>query len=892
MPSRRGPAAVLALGAATLVLLAGTAPAVADDPDPTPTAEPTPEPAPEPTPEAEPEPAPQSRPEATTAPTTAPAAARPAGLAVSPETTVTSVVEPAQLTVWSVDQSGTRLRDVTAEADYELVGGGGTCAAGTCTSTRAGYAVVKARWDRFSAVAGLQVMPGPAAGIGLTPTAATVGTGDEQVFSAQLVDRYGNATELADDVDFSASDGLDCQPSTSIARCAASTPGTYTVTVALRSDPATTATATLTVRAGSEVLSGLDLAGPSGPVVAGEPFSVTATAHTGAGGSLDVTGRTVVRAAPVDEDGLPDLGAAVTCPSGTCTLDRTGRYALTAVLDDPVLSAATSVEVVAAAPTGLVVTPTEAAVTAGSDQDFRAALVDRFGNRTPAPDAAYAIGAPGTCSGSACTAAVPGTYTVTATDAGRTATATLRVHPDTRPTEDIARIEVAPTTPTTMAGAPATFVVRAYAADGRPLGTVTDDATLAIEGAGTWRTPYGERSLSCTGDTCTATAAGRHQVTAHLGDLTATTTLVVVHDGTYAASGLAPTTSVIRAGRTQAFMPGIVDTYGNLVEPSSGVLALELEASAGATCTGAVCGSTTAGIYVIRIMSVNGRVIDEAYRWLYVALLTVVPGPTDHLGVDPATATVPAGESVELTATAYDEHDNVIDDVTDETTFTAAPGATCVAHRCSSTIAATYPITASRDGESAVAHLQVEAGPVDRVTLAPERASIAAGGTHAFTATGFDTYGNEVGDLTAATTFTSTAPGTCTANACGAAEPGELTVTGAYVVPAAPVRERLLTGRFGALLAAPGDTVSGTATLTVTPAGEPGGNPGGEPGGNPGDDPGDDAGGPGAPPATGGAGSPAGALPATGTAVDWRHGLLAVVLLAAGAACLRRARRT
>lgn len=914
MRSRRRPAAALALSAATLVLLAGISPAVADDdpvatppvatpsaetpaatpeatPEPTPEPElkpePTPEPEPKPEPKPEPTPEPEPKPEPT--PEQAPAAVRPTGIVLTPETAELNAGGSASFTVWTVDGAGTRLSDVTAAADFELVGGGGTCTAGTCTTTRSGPAVVKARWDRFSALAVLMVTPGPATGISLRPTTATVSVGVQQLFEAAFVDQYGNPTSLADEVDFTASDGAECagaSPSPAT-HCQASTPGTYTVTATLRSDPTQSASATLIVKARSEVLAGLELSYAPAQVDAGEPFTLTATARTADGGAIDVTDRTVIRAWPMGVDGPGDMSEIEDCPGGTCTLTKAGRYAISALVRDGGLTDATGTEVVAAAPVGLAVAPAEAAVTAGATQDFRAALVDTYGNRTPVDDATYTIGAPGSCTAGACTSATPGTYTVTATHDGRTATATLQVHPDTRPTAGIARITVAPTTPTAVAGQPATFVVRAYAADGRPLGTVTPDATLEIEGAGTWRGLFGERSLSCQADTCTSTVAGRHTVTAHLGDLTATTTMTVESDGVLAVSGLAPSNGVVRAGQSQTFVPGIMDRYGNLVQVSGGALALELQASAGASCTGQVCGSTTAGVYVIRIKAVNGVEVDEASSWFFVALLTVVPGPTDHLGIDPLSATVPAGESVEMTATAYDEYDNVVEDVTDVARFAPGQGATCTANRCSSTVAGSYPVTASHGGDDAVANLRVVPGPVDRLTLTPDTATIAAGVTQAFTSAGFDAYDNAVGDLTDATTFTSSAPGTCTANACGAAEAGELTVTGSYVVPGAPTRERLASGRFGALLAAPGDTVTGTATLTVTP-GNPGnpGEPGDQPGGDP--DPTPAAGGNGA---GGGAGHP-GALPATGSPVGWRHGVLAVLLLAAGAACLRRGRRT
>jgi len=68
---------------------------------------------------------------------------------------------------------------------------------------------------------------------------------------------------------------------------------------------------------------------------------------------------------------------------------------------------------------------------------------------------------------------------------------------------------------------------------------------------------------------------------------------------------------------------------------------------------------------------------------------------------------------------------------------------------------------------------------LDHLVLSPSEATIAAGGSRAYTATGFDAYGNTLGDVTSATTFSITGTGSCTGTSCTSTQAGDQTVTGA-----------------------------------------------------------------------------------------------------------------
>ena len=69
---------------------------------------------------------------------------------------------------------------------------------------------------------------------------------------------------------------------------------------------------------------------------------------------------------------------------------------------------------------------------------------------------------------------------------------------------------------------------------------------------------------------------------------------------------------------------------------------------------------------------------------------------------------------------------------------------------------------------------------VDHLVLSPATATIAAGGNRAYSAEGFDSFNDDLGDLTAQTTFTINGSGTCTTNQCGSIVGADYTVTGTY----------------------------------------------------------------------------------------------------------------
>jgi hypothetical protein len=68
--------------------------------------------------------------------------------------------------------------------------------------------------------------------------------------------------------------------------------------------------------------------------------------------------------------------------------------------------------------------------------------------------------------------------------------------------------------------------------------------------------------------------------------------------------------------------------------------------------------------------------------------------------------------------------------------------------------------------------------PITSVALSPAASTIEPATTQTYTIEGYDSLGNDLGDVTSDTTFTISGSGSCTQNACGSTDAGSYTVTG------------------------------------------------------------------------------------------------------------------
>ncbi len=483
----------------------------------------------------------------------------------------------------------------------------------------------------------------------------------------------------------------------------------------------------------------------------------------------------------------------------------------------------------------ITVSPTQATVIAGTSQAFTVEGYDSSGTDLGdlTVDAAFSIqDSSGSCAGATCTDTVAGAHTVTAVVAGKSASATLSVR-----SGPANHITISPSPATITAGGSQSYTDRAFDAYGNDLGDVYATQPLYGDSVQASYTPTGGTALTalsplavvpgpidhlvispsnntraagvpvgyylfsadvygnriadvsgsaqftitspgtCNGASCTSTKSGNYVVTATYSGFTITATLTIVPDlpTTLVVSPAAATAAV---GVGQAYTDVAYDEYGNSFGDETSASTFSVQ---NGTCTGNVCTSTTAtapGTY--------DTVTGSWKWWPYLpavtgtAQLTIVPGPAHSVALTGPSSSI-AGNAVTITARATDAFGNDIGDVSSQASFSIAPEGGCQANTCTPTKAGVHTITGTYQGASGTLGLVVTAGPVALLQLAPASATITVGGSQAYSAEGFDQYGNDVGDVTPATTLT-VAGNACSGNVCtpANASPNALEVDGSY----------------------------------------------------------------------------------------------------------------
>jgi parallel beta-helix repeat protein len=231
---------------------------------------------------------------------------------------------------------------------------------------------------------------------------------------------------------------------------------------------------------------------------------------------------------------------------------------------------------------------------------------------------------------------------------------------------------------------------------------------------------------------------------------------------------ISPSTATIGAGGSQVYTAQGFDASGNSLGDVTAFTTFSI--SPNGACTGATCTATAAGTH-----TVTG---NDAGRTSS-ASLSVTAGALDHLALSPASSTIQSGGSQTYAAEARDQYENSLGDVTATTTFSIAPEGSCTAATCTASAAGPHTVTGTTSGVTGSASLQVSTGAVlDHIVISPASATISAGGSQAYTATGFDSAGNSLGDVTASTSFSIAPEGICSGNVCTANAGGPHTVTG------------------------------------------------------------------------------------------------------------------
>lgn len=352
-------------------------------------------------------------------------------------------------------------------------------------------------------------------------------------------------------------------------------------------------------------------------------------------------------------------------------------------------------------------TPESSTIAAGESQSYSVEAFDEDGHSLGDVTGDAVI--TGTdCAGNECSPTAIGTHGVTAEFMDFTDTATLTVEAG-----PVTALEITPEAATISAGGSQAFSAEAFDAFGNSLGPVAAEYSLL---GGT-----------CTGADCSSTSVGDHTVTGVFDGVSDTSTLTV-EPGPLSYILISPGAATIRSGQSQAYSARGYDAYGNPRGPVPASFEMTNGSCSGSKCTGGLAG----------VQIVTGTFSGKADT----ATLTVTVGPLHHIVISPDGASIEAGGSQGFTAVGYDAHGNSRGPVA--ATYDITNG-TCAGANCTSTVAGNRIVTGTFSGKVDTATLIVTPGPIEEIVISPQEATIQAGQSQAYTAEGFDAYGNSAG---------------------------------------------------------------------------------------------------------------------------------------------------
>jgi len=190
---------------------------------------------------------------------------------------------------------------------------------------------------------------------------------------------------------------------------------------------------------------------------------------------------------------------------------------------------------------------------------------------------------------------------------------------------------------------------------------------------------------------------------------------------------------IITAGESLEFSAEAFDEYGNFVSDNEEDFSWE-NASAG------IFNETNAGVYEVKAVFEGEESIESDSK-----NITVKPAEVDMIELKtPPEINITAGETIEFTAEAYDEYDNLITNNSDDFNWENASSGTF-----DKTTTGEYEIIAEyRENEtftSGPVQIGVKPGDVDSVEIESlQKTNITAGESLEFTAEAYDQFGNFV----------------------------------------------------------------------------------------------------------------------------------------------------
>ena len=441
-----------------------------------------------------------------------------------------------------------------------------------------------------------------------------------------------------------------------------------------------------------------------------------------AGGSVDATG--TVTAGTVAGDF--DDALTVTVVGGSTTL--TSSASLT-VLPGPLASADVSLSEFAA----------------GETRQLGATAHDRHGNVIDDAEAQWTAASGGAIDDGGVFTAGPqaGTFSdaVVATVAQGGETLTV-AHDVTVLPGPLASVAIDPAEPTVVAGGKTALSFIAADAYGNPLAPVNVR----------WDADTRAGAIGLDGNFTATTKAGAYEtavrVVVTMDGVTQTGDAdITVTRGPLSILAISTDEASVEVGGMAAFTATAADAFGNpFPTDATGWSTIDGHQIDQA---GLFVAGTTAGVATVRARLTVGGSSATA-----MATVEVLPGPLARVALQPEAGAVEAGETLQFTAVAMDEHGNTLDGLPIAWRSLSAGGSVdgngaLTASARAGEYGATVEATAAQDSASftAVAPVTVVPGPLSQVVMGPARVSLGTGMSQQYVAVAGDRFGNPIDEF-------------------------------------------------------------------------------------------------------------------------------------------------
>lgn len=542
---------------------------------------------------------------------------------VTPATADLVVGQTTQLTAQLKDEAGSILngRVVTWSTNRATVAT--VSSEGLVTATSAGTATITASSEGRSATASISVASRPASAIIVSPEQVTLFAGQTVQLSALVTDDRGQVLS-GKQVTFASS-----------SNATATVSGQGVVTAIAAGSAIITATSEgatgqATIIVAPDPVAFVEITPATASILVGGTTQLNVSVRNVSGQSL--TGRTILWSSST-----PSLASVST--TGVVTGISPGNAVIIASVEGKQASATVTVRAVPVA--AVQVTPNPASTVVGQTVTLTAKTLDALGNTltgrivgwTSSNTAVATVNASGVVTGVA-----SGTATITASSEGVSGTSALTVGG-----VPVATVTVAPGNVTIAAGGTTTLVATLKDANGNVL---TGRAVTWSSGATSVAT------VSSSG-VVTGVAAGTATITATSEGKSASAAVTVTAP-TAASVTVAPATATITVGSSTTLAATVRDGSSNVMVNASVTWSTSNAAVATVSSSGVVTGAAPGSVTITaRSGTASGT-----------ATITVTLPPVHHITVTPANPRIKVGDTIQMTATAYDAADNAISGVT------------------------------------------------------------------------------------------------------------------------------------------------------------------------------------------------------------------------------------